>query len=136
MSNTLSTILRALANTMVEARLRRWDAVPAGPARRPSPSRWADQEDDSRLTDSTCSATPGRPAMIAANATAETDVSKLSAAASSARCTPAGRLTLTRDRSVTLWLLSFSAASSTFPPLLAGGGHRLACQTEPHWKPF
>ena len=27
------------ANTTVEARLRRWDAVPAGPARRPSPSR-------------------------------------------------------------------------------------------------
>ncbi len=83
---------------------------------------WADQEDDSRLTDSTCSATPGRPAMIAANATAETDVSKLSAAASSARCTPAGRLTLTRDRSVTLWPLSFSAASSTFPPVLLRGG--------------
>ena len=30
-----------MANKSVEARLRRWDAVPAGPARRPSPSRWA-----------------------------------------------------------------------------------------------
>jgi len=28
-------------NPSVEARLRRWDAVPAMPARRPSPSRWA-----------------------------------------------------------------------------------------------
>ncbi len=46
---------------------------------------WADQEDDSRLTDSTCSATPGRPAMIAANATAETDVSKLSVKVSAPR---------------------------------------------------
>lgn len=29
------------SNLPVEARLRRWDAVPAGPARRPSPSRYA-----------------------------------------------------------------------------------------------
>jgi len=29
------------SNLAVEARLRRWDAVPAMPARRPSPSRWA-----------------------------------------------------------------------------------------------
>lgn len=28
-----------MANTTVEARLRRWDAVPAMPARRPAPSR-------------------------------------------------------------------------------------------------
>ena len=30
-------------NPTVEARLRRWDAVPAGPARRPSRSRYAAQ---------------------------------------------------------------------------------------------
>jgi hypothetical protein len=28
-----------VANTPFEARLRRWDAVPVGPARRPSPPR-------------------------------------------------------------------------------------------------
>ena len=31
-------------NPAVEARLRRWDAVPAMPARRPSPSRWAQEQ--------------------------------------------------------------------------------------------
>lgn len=30
-----------MPNPTVEARLRRWDAVPAGLARRTSPSRWA-----------------------------------------------------------------------------------------------